>query len=528
MRVGLASPAPFGGSGPRLADISKYRSPPPNNYRVPSSGSEGGVTKGLAEKPSSPYKSDDGSPYTRQQQQEDRGLYVRQPGSPFGKMPCEPRDVWHNSSNYKDAFKSRSAERKGDGGRGGDPSCGAGQLLSDLSALGAALDKATGGGRGREAAPAGKGRSYGESRYKPVQQASWARERLLGADELQAAAPRDADEQKKIEDSERRRALQSLSWHARPQPVVEVEAVDRLEATFRQRLGLLSSNMGSTPRAASWLFDNCDPTRAGRVVLEQFVDEMARKLNYDFNGSAEQPSSRELLTALFARYDLERSGSVPQEAFLAAAQASSAGGRAVRFIGRLREGLAAHGGGVDSLQPVAQQWAELSHGQRNFRRGCVDRAAFESALAPVLALAQLEVGAADVNALCRTFEPPASGDSGELVSFGEFVLAVRGAGMGPGRQQLVQRAYDALKREGRGQVRPQQIAEGYRAARHPGVLAGSLSEEEVAMAFLWPWELQTERVVTLDDFAERYEWVSAYIESDVMFGHMMHVLWDLA
>ena len=55
-----------------------------------------------------------------------------------------------------------------------------------------------------------------------------------------------------------------------------------------------------------------------------------------------------------------------------------------------------------------------------------------------------------------------------------------------------------------------------------------LSEEEVAMAFLWPWELQTERVVTLDDFAERYEWVSAYIESDVMFGHMMHVLWDLA
>ena len=63
-----------------------------------------------------------------------------------------------------------------------------------------------------------------------------------------------------------RRAAAGLSWSARPAPQVEVEAVDRLEATFRSRLGLLSSSMCSSPRAAGWLLGGCDPTRSGQVL----------------------------------------------------------------------------------------------------------------------------------------------------------------------------------------------------------------------------------------------------------------------
>ena len=84
-----------------------------------------------------------------------------------------------------------------------------------------------------------------------------------------------------------------------------------------------------------------------------------------------------------------------------------------------------------------------------------------------------------------------------------------------------------LKRDGRSEVRPQQIAARFDTSRHPGVLAGSVSEEEAAMSFLWPWEFQIDRLVTLADFSERYEWVSPYIESDVMFGQMMCVAWQL-
>ena len=40
-----------------------------------------------------------------------------------------------------------------------------------------------------------------------------------------------------------------------------------------------------------------------------------------------------MLSALFGRYDLERSGRVAQESFLAAAQGSTAAGRAVRPLG---------------------------------------------------------------------------------------------------------------------------------------------------------------------------------------------------
>ena len=80
------------------------------------------------------------------------------------------------------------------------------------------------------------------SRYRPVEQATWARERLLGVSSSDALLARDPELQKRVEEADRLRALQALCWHAQPQPVVEVEAVDRLEMTFKQRLGLLSSS----------------------------------------------------------------------------------------------------------------------------------------------------------------------------------------------------------------------------------------------------------------------------------------------
>ena len=84
---------------------------------------------------------------------------------------------------------------------------------------------------------------------------------LTGARDAEAEEAR-----RQAEGRARRRAAAGLSWSARPAPQVEVEAVDRLEATFRSRLGLLSSSMCSSPRAAGWLLGGCDPTRSGQVL----------------------------------------------------------------------------------------------------------------------------------------------------------------------------------------------------------------------------------------------------------------------
>ena len=101
-----------------------------------------------------------------------------------------------------------------------------------------------------------------------------------------------------------------------------------------------------------------------------------------------------------------------------------------------------------------------------------------------------------------------------------------------GFEMLVPPGLDVDKGEkhdyaGKGEVRPQQLATRYDVSRHPGVLAAALSEEEAAIALLWPWEKDVENKVSLEDFAERYEWVSPYVESDALFENMMRTAWHL-
>ena len=145
-----------------------------------------------------------------------------------------------------------------------------------------------GGGMGGGGGGGGMGGGGAQRGFRPAQSASWVRERLLGGSSNAAAAARadmhaaedggvgggrhlpsrDAKAEaarRSAEEKARRRAAQSLSWSSRPAPPVEVEALDRLEATFRSRLGLLASSMCSSPRAAGWLLGGCDPTRSGQV-----------------------------------------------------------------------------------------------------------------------------------------------------------------------------------------------------------------------------------------------------------------------
>ena len=159
---------------------------------------------------------------------------------------------------------------------------------------------------------------------------------------------------------------------------------------------------------------------------------------------------------------------------------------------------------------------------------------------------------ADLNVIVETFEPPpAAGGGGggraapppalpgrpapayhdALVSYDEFTLAVRGPPMEGGRVAFVRAAHAALKDDAaKKDVKPHHLAGRYDVSAHPAVTEGLLTEEEAAMAFLYPWREEPSALddeVSLKEFADRYEWLSPLYASDEAFEAMMRAVWKL-
>jgi len=375
--------------------------------------------------------------------------------------------------------------------------------------------------------------------YSQPSSAGWALERLLGT------SPPTVEE---IEDEEQETRLVRVvgqAWMGSPS-WVDVNLIDRLEDTLRRRLGELESSTAHAGRAARSFFADCDPMRSGRVLRGHFEDQIGRKLNYDFSARGSSPSSRDVLAALVERYDLARGGVLAAEDFhaalIGATREGRASGRVVSLIGRLREGLVRYAGGFDALRLEETRWfAAQKEGGHSL--GCLPAGSFVDGVLRLGLLAQVPVSDADLNVLVAAFEPPrdraVSATSEPLVSYEEFMLAVRGPPMRGERVQLVRAAYAALKEDAskgmRKEVKPAHLAARYDVANHPAVQAGALREEEAAMAFLEPWapgprgatREMLEEEVTLREFAERYEWISPLISDEDDFARMMKAAWNL-
>ena len=88
-----------------------------------------------------------------------------------------------------------------------------------------------------------------------------------------------------------------------------------------------------------------------------------------------------------------------------------------------------------------------------------------------------------------------------------------------------------------GALQIDDVRQCYNAALHPDVRAGKKTEEEVLSEFLDTFELQYnlskglppkgDDKVTLDEFMEYYENVSANIDNDLYFELMMNRVWNL-
>lgn len=121
------------------------------------------------------------------------------------------------------------------------------------------------------------------------------------------------------------------------------------------------------------------------------------------------------------------------------------------------------------------------------------------------------------------------------IDYDEFLRIIRGD-LTPPRLALVKKAYQKLDKDGSGVVDIDDIRDVYNASRHPDVISGRKTSDQVLLEFLETFEMhhsiqqggRPDGRITLDEFIEYYTNVSASLDNDEYFALMMNNSWNLS
>ena len=120
------------------------------------------------------------------------------------------------------------------------------------------------------------------------------------------------------------------------------------------------------------------------------------------------------------------------------------------------------------------------------------------------------------------------------MSYDEFIRAVRGP-MNMARKKIVAQAFKKLDKDGNGWIDLNDIRGVYNARKHPDVISGKKSEENILQEFLETFETAhnmrnneaPDYVVTKEEFDEYYNMISCSIDDDQYFILMINNAWKL-
>jgi Ca2+-binding EF-hand superfamily protein len=119
-------------------------------------------------------------------------------------------------------------------------------------------------------------------------------------------------------------------------------------------------------------------------------------------------------------------------------------------------------------------------------------------------------------------------DGNGVISFNEFLSAVRGP-VPVARRAVIDEAFAKLDSDASGTLTLADVKRLYDASKHPEVVSGRKSADDVLREFMAQWDtVDLDGVITGDEFARYYEDVSASIDSDAYFDRMMRNAWNLA
>jgi Ca2+-binding EF-hand superfamily protein len=120
------------------------------------------------------------------------------------------------------------------------------------------------------------------------------------------------------------------------------------------------------------------------------------------------------------------------------------------------------------------------------------------------------------------------------IDYDEFLRNIRGP-MPACRTKLVLQAFDVLDKDGSGWIDIDDLKGVYNGTKHPDVISGKKSEDDVLLEFLETFETHhnianseaPDHVVTKEEFQEYYENISSSIDNDEYFELMMNNAWKM-
>ena len=136
----------------------------------------------------------------------------------------------------------------------------------------------------------------------------------------------------------------------------------------------------------------------------------------------------------------------------------------------------------------------------------------------------------EIQILFREFDVNRNG----LIEYDEYLRVIRGP-MNEYRKGIVGQAFKKLDKDRNGFVDINDITGVYNAKKHPDVISGKRTEQQVLMEFLETFETQhnirdneaPDHIVTKEEFEEYYNNVSSSIDDDQYFALMMNNAWNL-
>jgi Ca2+-binding EF-hand superfamily protein len=123
----------------------------------------------------------------------------------------------------------------------------------------------------------------------------------------------------------------------------------------------------------------------------------------------------------------------------------------------------------------------------------------------------------DISRVFKSFDLDGSGE----LNYDEYLRFMRGP-MNALRKRLVMQAFDKIDRDRSGQVEIDDVRDIYNASRHPDVMQGKKTEDDILMEFLETFEVHhsarensaPDHIVTKAEFIEYYENISASCDND--------------
>ena len=118
-------------------------------------------------------------------------------------------------------------------------------------------------------------------------------------------------------------------------------------------------------------------------------------------------------------------------------------------------------------------------------------------------------------------------DGNGSVDFNEFLRSLRGE-LSPARVAVIRQAYNKLDINKDGLVKLDDISKIYDASRHPDVIQGRKTQEQVFVEFMKMWDTQEkDSIITFSEFSDYYADVSSSVDTDEYFVALMKSAWKL-